>query len=136
MQTQRDTTGMWYHRDPSGKLVNLKWYHRAIASIIFLIFCFFVLAALFTGSPQGWLMPIGFIGLVFGGMLLIRAYSEFKVAYKSKLSGSTVQPDVEASSLTNSADVDTPQYKFCSECGKQILRRAEICPLCGCRVSG
>ena len=29
---------------------------------------------------------------------------------------------------------DLPQMKFCSECGKQILRRAEVCPLCGCRV--
>ena len=33
--------------------------------------------------------------------------------------------------IANSA---LPMHKFCSECGKQILRRAEICPLCGCRV--
>ena len=26
-----------------------------------------------------------------------------------------------------------PESKYCSECGKQIKRRAEICPLCGCR---
>ena len=26
-------------------------------------------------------------------------------------------------------------HKFCSECGKQILRNAEICPFCGCRVA-
>jgi hypothetical protein len=31
-------------------------------------------------------------------------------------------------------DADLPTHKFCSECGKQILRRAEICPMCGCRV--
>lgn len=24
-----------------------------------------------------------------------------------------------------------PQSKYCTECGKQIQRRAEICPLCG-----
>lgn len=29
---------------------------------------------------------------------------------------------------------DLPIHKFCSECGKQILRRTEICPFCGCRV--
>lgn len=27
------------------------------------------------------------------------------------------------------------KFKFCSECGKQILRRAEMCPLCGCLLS-
>lgn len=26
-----------------------------------------------------------------------------------------------------------PELKYCSECGKQIKRRAELCPLCGCR---
>lgn len=26
-----------------------------------------------------------------------------------------------------------PDQKYCSECGKVILRRAEICPGCGCR---
>lgn len=31
--------------------------------------------------------------------------------------------------------IDMPTHKFCSECGQQILRRAEICPLCGCRVA-
>lgn len=26
-----------------------------------------------------------------------------------------------------------PGEKFCSECGKQIPRTAQVCPLCGCR---
>src|SRR5580704_7347164 len=31
-------------------------------------------------------------------------------------------------------EVLSPQdKKYCSECGKLILRRAEICPGCGCR---
>ena len=24
------------------------------------------------------------------------------------------------------------KMKYCADCGKQILRRAEICPYCGC----
>lgn len=28
----------------------------------------------------------------------------------------------------------TSDQKYCSECGKIILRRAELCPGCGCRV--
>jgi hypothetical protein len=27
----------------------------------------------------------------------------------------------------------TTSMKYCADCGKQILRRAEICPHCGCR---
>jgi len=30
-------------------------------------------------------------------------------------------------------DPNLPPRKFCSECGGEIARRAEICPLCGCR---
>jgi hypothetical protein len=26
-----------------------------------------------------------------------------------------------------------PEMKYCADCGKQILRKAEICPHCGCR---
>ena len=26
-----------------------------------------------------------------------------------------------------------PDMKFCMDCGQKILRRAEICPRCGCR---
>ncbi|MGO8789755.1 MAG: hypothetical protein ACLQVL_20545 [Terriglobia bacterium] len=26
-----------------------------------------------------------------------------------------------------------PEMKYCMDCGQQILRRAEICPRCGCR---
>jgi hypothetical protein len=26
-----------------------------------------------------------------------------------------------------------PDRKFCTECGQRILRKAEICPYCGCR---
>lgn len=26
-----------------------------------------------------------------------------------------------------------PDMKYCADCGKQIVRRAEICPHCGCR---
>lgn len=32
-------------------------------------------------------------------------------------------------------DPALPELKFCSECGQQIKRRSEICPLCGCRQS-
>jgi hypothetical protein len=28
-----------------------------------------------------------------------------------------------------------PPEKFCVECGGKIMRQAEICPLCGCRVA-
>ncbi len=27
----------------------------------------------------------------------------------------------------------SPEQKYCTDCGKLILRRAEICPACGCR---
>jgi len=27
----------------------------------------------------------------------------------------------------------TTEMKFCTDCGQKILRRAEICPRCGCR---
>jgi hypothetical protein len=27
----------------------------------------------------------------------------------------------------------SPDMKYCMDCGQQILRRAEICPRCGCR---
>ena len=30
-------------------------------------------------------------------------------------------------------EVKNSNEKFCSECGKPILRNAEICPHCGCR---
>jgi hypothetical protein len=30
-------------------------------------------------------------------------------------------------------DPATTTMKYCADCGKQILRRAEICPHCGCR---
>ena len=33
-------------------------------------------------------------------------------------------------------DPTVPELKYCSECGKQIKRRAEICPLCGRRQVG
>jgi hypothetical protein len=36
------------------------------------------------------------------------------------------------SSATASPDAAT-EMKYCADCGKQILRRAEICPHCGCR---
>lgn len=35
-----------------------------------------------------------------------------------------------------SDDPTLPELKYCSECGQQIKRRAEICPLCGCRQAG
>lgn len=38
--------------------------------------------------------------------------------------------------LQATEDPDLPELKYCSECGKQIKRRAEICPLCGCRQAG
>lgn len=28
---------------------------------------------------------------------------------------------------------DAPEMKFCMDCGEKILRKAEICPKCGCR---
>jgi hypothetical protein len=34
------------------------------------------------------------------------------------------------------SDPMLPELKFCTECGQQIKRQAEICPLCGCRQSG
>lgn len=51
--------------------------------------------------------------------------------------------DPRASEAPDSASAEpviptTPNtdQKYCSECGKIVLRRAEICPGCGCRVSG
>ena len=35
-----------------------------------------------------------------------------------------------------SYDPTLSEFKFCKECGKQIKRRAELCPLCGCRQAG
>jgi hypothetical protein len=34
---------------------------------------------------------------------------------------------------TQSVSGINPDQKYCAECGKIILRRAEICPGCGCR---
>lgn len=30
----------------------------------------------------------------------------------------------------------TEETKFCSECGKQIAKKAVVCPHCGCKVEG
>ena len=37
--------------------------------------------------------------------------------------------------MTASACI-APNEKYCTDCGKVILRRAEICPGCGCRQMG
>jgi Sec-independent protein translocase protein TatA len=36
---------------------------------------------------------------------------------------------------TPSPSTELSAEKFCTECGGKIMRRAEICPLCGCRVA-
>jgi len=36
-------------------------------------------------------------------------------------------------SPASSEPLIAPDMKYCMDCGKQILRRAEICPHCGCR---
>jgi hypothetical protein len=36
---------------------------------------------------------------------------------------------------TPPSSAELPAEKFCTECGGKIMRRAELCPLCGCRVA-
>jgi Zinc finger, C3HC4 type (RING finger) len=66
---------------------------------------------------------------VFGILAMIIVFSLFKVAKAFSARSSNEQTANPAPSI------DMSSHKFCSECGKQILRRAEICPLCGCRVA-
>lgn len=54
-------------------------------------------------------------------MPLLRVISSFETISDDK-------PDVRSSSIS-------PEQKYCSDCGNVILRRAELCPKCGCRQS-
>lgn len=56
----------------------------------------------------------------------------------SQPTGSSQSPQQPHAQIEPRVDLDpaVPELKYCSECGKQIKRRAEICPLCGCRQAG
>lgn len=45
------------------------------------------------------------------------------------------QTDAWGQSPPNSTPLGHDDAKYCSECGSQIRRRCEICPVCGCRVA-
>jgi hypothetical protein len=34
---------------------------------------------------------------------------------------------------TQQVPLVAPEMKFCTDCGEKILRKAEICPKCGCQ---
>lgn len=56
----------------------------------------------------------------------------------SQPTGSSQLPQQPQALIGPRANLDPtlPELKYCSECGQQIKRRAEICPLCGCRQAG
>lgn len=71
-------------------------------------------------APQlSLLLFIPFLGVV---VLFVVAFSKWKVV-----------PTNSSSAAEGVLDPTLPETKFCSECGQKIKRRAEICPLCGCR---
>lgn len=77
-------------------------------------------------------------------VLIIIAIVFIVLAVKGKIpflqrTGGLSQPQSKTPAQTGpQAELDSvlPELKFCTECGQQIKRRAEICPLCGCRQAG
>jgi hypothetical protein len=79
-------------------------------------------------TPTHLIVIFIFAGIFFiakGGLKALRGKATAAQGQTQDSSVRTALPDVG----------NLPIHKYCSECGKQILRRAEICPLCGCRVT-
>lgn len=73
--------------------------------------------------------------LIFVGVVVFAIRSSRRSSHPIGSSQSPQQPHAQIGPGADLAPT-MPELKYCSECGQQIKRRAEICPLCGCRQAG
>jgi hypothetical protein len=74
-------------------------------------------------QPWHLIVIIGFIALIVAAVKLPKALAK-------PMQSISQGPEVTV------PDPTLPALKYCTECGQQIKRQADICPLCGCRQSG
>jgi hypothetical protein len=71
-------------------------------------------------------------GIIVVVVLARKGYFSGRSGRQAQFQGQNQSPRLQQAT----EDSDLPALKYCTECGKQIKRRAEICPLCGCRRQG